>query len=126
METLSNVVSEVPARFMPGRPDHARGRSTLDEASARRSLTICEIALGPEHPDVAAAAATLATVLEEERRYDEVAPHFLRFWLLTNGVVRKKMPAWSKLPEPQRWQLVRFLKSGTSVPAAPPEPSTKR
>jgi mono/diheme cytochrome c family protein len=33
------------------------------------------------------------------------------FWLVTNGVVRKKMPAWSKLPEPQRWQLVRFLKS---------------
>jgi cytochrome c oxidase cbb3-type subunit 3 len=33
------------------------------------------------------------------------------FWLLTNGVVRKKMPAWSKLPEPQRWQLVRFLKA---------------
>ncbi len=33
------------------------------------------------------------------------------FWLLTNGVVRKKMPAWSKLPEPQRWQLVRFLRS---------------
>ncbi len=29
------------------------------------------------------------------------------FWLLTNGVVRKKMPVWSKLPEPQRWQLVR-------------------
>jgi mono/diheme cytochrome c family protein len=33
------------------------------------------------------------------------------FWLLTNGVVRKKMPSWSKLPEPQRWQLVRFLKA---------------
>jgi mono/diheme cytochrome c family protein len=33
------------------------------------------------------------------------------FWILTNGVVRKKMPAWSKLPEPQRWQLVRYLKS---------------
>jgi mono/diheme cytochrome c family protein len=33
------------------------------------------------------------------------------FWLLTNGVVRKKMPAWSKLPEPQRWQLVRYLQS---------------
>ena len=33
------------------------------------------------------------------------------FWLLTNGVLRKKMPAWSKLPEPQRWQLVRFLKA---------------
>ena len=33
------------------------------------------------------------------------------FWILTNGVVRKKMPSWSKLPEPQRWQLVRYLKS---------------
>ena len=33
------------------------------------------------------------------------------FWILTNGVVRKKMPSWSKLPEPQRWQIVRYLKS---------------
>lgn len=33
------------------------------------------------------------------------------FWVLSNGVVRKKMPSWSKLPEPQRWQLVRYLKS---------------
>jgi mono/diheme cytochrome c family protein len=33
------------------------------------------------------------------------------FWVLTNGVVRKKMPVWSKLPEPQRWQLVRYIKS---------------
>lgn len=33
------------------------------------------------------------------------------FWILTNGVVRKGMPVWSKLPEPQRWQLVSYLKS---------------
>lgn len=33
------------------------------------------------------------------------------FWVLTNGVVRKGMPVWSKLPEPQRWQLVSYLKS---------------
>ncbi len=40
------------------------------------------------------------------------------FWLLTNGVVRKKMPVWSKLPEPQRWQLVRYIKSlGGPAPA---------
>lgn len=43
------------------------------------------------------------------------------FWLLTNGVVRKKMPVWSKLPEPQRWQLVRYIKSlGVSVRAVEP------
>lgn len=55
------------------------------------------------------------------------------FWILTNGVVRKGMPVWSKLPEPQRWQLVSFIKSLGPVPAktdAPPihpsqPPSTK-
>jgi len=33
------------------------------------------------------------------------------FWVLTNGVVRRGMPVWSKLPEPQRWQIVSYLKS---------------
>jgi mono/diheme cytochrome c family protein len=33
------------------------------------------------------------------------------FWVLTNGVVRRGMPVWSKVPEPQRWQIVSFLKS---------------
>jgi mono/diheme cytochrome c family protein len=48
------------------------------------------------------------------------------FWLLTNGVVRKGMPVWSKLPEPQRWQLVRYLKSlGVGEPALPETPAAK-
>jgi mono/diheme cytochrome c family protein len=42
------------------------------------------------------------------------------FWLLTNGVVRRGMPVWSKLPEPQRWQLVSFIKSLAPVPASSP------
>jgi mono/diheme cytochrome c family protein len=33
------------------------------------------------------------------------------FWILSNGVVRRGMPVWSKLPEPQRWQIVSYLKS---------------
>jgi mono/diheme cytochrome c family protein len=41
------------------------------------------------------------------------------FWLITNGVVRKGMPVWSKLPEAQRWQLVRYIESlGVAAPAA--------
>jgi hypothetical protein len=31
--------------------------------------------------------------------------------VLTNGVVRHGMPVWSKLPEPQRRQIVSYLKS---------------
>lgn len=54
----------------------------------------------------------------------QTAPPGVIFWVLTNGVVRKKMPVWSKLPEPQRWQLVRYIKSlGGPAPAAePPRP----
>ena len=33
------------------------------------------------------------------------------FWILSNGVVRRGMPVWSKLPEPQRWQIVSYLKN---------------
>jgi mono/diheme cytochrome c family protein len=33
------------------------------------------------------------------------------FWVVSNGVVAGGMPAWSRLPETQRWQLVAFLKS---------------
>lgn len=42
------------------------------------------------------------------------------FWILSNGVVRRGMPDWSKLPEPERWQIVTFLKSlGASATAQP-------
>jgi mono/diheme cytochrome c family protein len=33
------------------------------------------------------------------------------FWILTNGIVRRGMPVWSNLPEPERWQIVTFLQS---------------
>lgn len=31
------------------------------------------------------------------------------FWVITNGVIRKGMPPWAKLPEPQRWQIVAYV-----------------
>jgi mono/diheme cytochrome c family protein len=47
------------------------------------------------------------------------------FWILTNGVVRRGMPVWSKLPEPQRWQLVAYLKSLGVQPSLPPSNPTR-
>jgi mono/diheme cytochrome c family protein len=41
------------------------------------------------------------------------------FWILTNGVVRRGMPVWSKLPEPQRWQIVTYLRSLAPTAKAP-------
>jgi len=34
-----------------------------------------------------------------------------KFWFLKNGNLRGGMPAWSKLPDQQLWQLVTFLQS---------------
>ena len=33
------------------------------------------------------------------------------FWVLRNGSLRHGMPSFSHLPEPQRWQIVTYLKS---------------
>lgn len=32
-------------------------------------------------------------------------------WLLKNGNAWKGMPSWSSLPEPQRWQIIAYLRS---------------
>ncbi len=39
------------------------------------------------------------------------------FWFVTNGDLRAGMPAWSRLPEARRWQLVAYLKSLGAPPA---------
>jgi len=46
------------------------------------------------------------------------APEGELFWFLTNGDLGGGMPAWSRLPDARRWQLVSFLKT-LSPPAAP-------
>jgi mono/diheme cytochrome c family protein len=53
-------------------------------------------------------------------RVDEVqqATAGTLFWILTNGVVRRGMPVWSKLPEPQRWQIVTYLRTLENAPAS--------
>ncbi|MGD1079394.1 MAG: cytochrome c [Candidatus Sulfotelmatobacter sp.] len=65
------------------------------------------------HGDLAEGGKKAPSLLAPE--VQQATPGAL-FWLLTNGVVRRGMPVWSKLPEPQRWQLVSFIKSLT--PAA--------
>lgn len=39
-------------------------------------------------------------------------------WLLRNGSLSKGMPSWSTIPEPQRWQIIAYLRS------LPPQPAT--
>lgn len=39
------------------------------------------------------------------------APSGALFWVLRNGSLRHGMPSFSHLPEPQRWQIVTYLKT---------------
>lgn len=73
------------------------------------------------HGDTGEGSRKGPSLLKEQ--VQNAAPGAL-FWLLTNGVVRRGMPVWSKLPEPQRWQLVAYIKSlggpGTPTAQTPP------
>ena len=40
-------------------------------------------------------------------------------WLLVNGSMKKGMPSWAKLPDPQLWQLITYLKSFHELGTAP-------
>jgi mono/diheme cytochrome c family protein len=50
------------------------------------------------------------------------------FWKISNGNVKKGMPAFARLPEAQRWQIVSFLRtlkpsaSGGGQPTSPRAP----
>ena len=65
------------------------------------------------------------SLLREE--VQQTTPRTL-FWIMTNGVVRRGMPVWSKLPEPERWQIVTFLQSLKlqSVHSQPEKPGPQR
>ena len=80
------------------------------------------------HGDMAEGGKKAPSLLADD--VQQATPGTL-FWLLTNGVVRRGMPVWSKLPEPQRWQLVSFIQSlgppsQTRPPAAKKRPSPER
>ena len=48
--------------------------------------------------------------LRSPRVQDEATEGDLH-WLLVNGNLGRGMPSWSRLPDPQLWQLVAYLKS---------------
>ena len=73
------------------------------------------------HGDMAEGGKKAPSLLAAE--VQQATPGTL-FWLLTNGVVRRGMPVWSKLPEPQRWQLVSFIKSLTPAPSSAQDEKT--
>jgi mono/diheme cytochrome c family protein len=64
----------------------------------------CAQCHGPEGHGIERAANLHSATVQE-------APPGVLFWALRNGRIRKGMPAWSRLPDEQLWQLVSFIKT---------------
>jgi mono/diheme cytochrome c family protein len=102
-------------------PEKARARMNPlvnDPAAPVAGRKLFEQHCAECHGDTAEGGRRAPSLRAEEVR--QATPGAL-FWILTNGAVRRGMPVWSKLPEPQRWQIVTFVKSLT--PSAAGEPT---
>jgi mono/diheme cytochrome c family protein len=88
-------------------------RTKTNPLAADKQAVVAGKVLFDEHCAECHGENALGTKKAPSLRVDEVqeAPPGSLFWLLTNGIVRKGMPVWSKLPEPQRWQLVSYIQS---------------
>jgi mono/diheme cytochrome c family protein len=92
-------------------PEKARGKSNPlaeDPDAPRAGRKLFEQHCAECHGYEAAGGRKAPSLRAEE--VQTATPGTL-FWILTNGVVRRGMPVWSKLPEPQRWQIVTYIKS---------------
>ncbi len=105
-------------------PERARGKRNPFEGDPQAVAAggkLFEQHCAECHGPKAGGARKGPSLLREE--VQQAAPGTL-FWILTNGVVRRGMPVWSKLPEPERWQIVTFLQSlklQTVTSERPPE-----
>jgi mono/diheme cytochrome c family protein len=101
-------------------PEKARGRTNPLEAdpdAVAAGRKLFEAHCAECHGEAAAGGKKAPSLRAQE--VQQATPGAI-FWVLTNGVVRRGMPVWSKLPEPQRWQIVTYLKS-LGLPAKPDE-----
>ena len=109
-------------------PQKERGRRNPFEADTQAVAAggkLFEQHCADCHGRKAGGARKGPSLLREEMQ--QATPGTL-FWILTNGVVRRGMPVWSKLPEPERWQIVTFLQSLKlqSVHSQPEKPGPQR
>jgi len=97
-------------------PEHARAkvnpsRKHMDPTKAGAKLFTQHCSQC--HGQAAEGGKTAPTLISSEMQ--DATPGEL-FWVVTNGVLRRGMPSWSKLPPIQRWQIISFLKWMNTVP----------
>jgi mono/diheme cytochrome c family protein len=110
-DTAAGAIKESSYAALADVPEKARQRKNPFEGDPRAAAAggkLFEQHCAECHGKNAGGARKGPSLLREEVRQ---APPGSLFWILSNGVIRRGMPVWSKLPEQQRWQIVAFLQS---------------
>jgi len=105
---FSDALAAVPEKFR-ARANPMQAHADAVAAGGKLFEMHCAECHGPKGNGTRRGPSLLGAEMQQ-------APAGAIFWVLTNGVVRHGMPVWSKLPEPERWQLVTFLKSFRGQP----------
>jgi mono/diheme cytochrome c family protein len=125
MIRLSGAQDIIPHTAAPDRFDYAELAKTPAKARARKNpqegnaeAVLVGRKLFAQHCAECHGLAAEGGEKAPSLRADEVqqATPGALFWVLTNGVVRRGMPVWSKLPEPQRWAIVTYIKTLNGTP----------
>ena len=99
-----SVVQQAPAKFT-GRGNPLEADEMARRAGAKLYARECAACHGPNREGLGK-APTL-----DRADIIHAAPGAL-FWVLTNGSLRHGMPSFAHLPEPQRWQIITWLRDG--------------
>ncbi len=114
LATAIPVVAQVPTGSDPSWIAPAKDAAKKNPLAAKPDLAAggqkvfnrgCAVCHGDEAYRAAAKAPDLASEAVQAQ------PDGALFWKITNGNARKGMPSWGSIPEPQRWQLVLYIRS---------------
>lgn len=98
-----SLVQQAPASANR-RPNPFSGQNQAERAGAKLYQRECAACHGRDAQGIGKAPPLISPSVEK------ASPGAL-FWVLRNGSIRRGMPSFSHLPDPQRWQIVTYLKS---------------